>query len=776
MKSRTYTSGLKIPLLIALMASAGASPAQEDFYDINTIQQIEISFTQSNWDYIMDTAKAGSGSYLMAQWVKINGVQFDSAGVKYKGSSSYDPAFDKNPLHISLDEFKNQSYQGFSSIKLANFYGDPSMIREPLAYSILSNYMDCSGSNFANVSINGNFIGLYSNDESVNKKFCSARFYSSGNTFIKGSPILPGPYSRSDLKYISADSSDYFGKYEIESDYGWNDLVDLCYMLKYDITSIEENIDIDRAIWMLAFNNVLVSLDSYSGWFAQNHYLYKDNTGHYNPVIWDLNMAFGGFPFAGTQYGGSGSLTVEQMKQLNPLLHDNHNDWPLIFVLMSNPLWKKMYIAHMRTIIEENFANSNYFGTASEMMVMIANSVQLDQNKFFTDEQFFESLTTDITFGSYVIPGIQNLMDARAEYLLATDIFSDAPPLITSVISNVQEPALGDQVTINATVAGQGQLNVFLGLRHDKEEKFVRQVMYDDGNHNDGAAGDHIYGASFTMSSLIAHYYIYAEVDGADMFAGMFSPERAEHEFYTLQADIPTACPGDVVINEFLARNNTDTTNEYGNYEDWIEIYNLTDEPVDLFGLYLTDDFSNPEKFAFPENSIVQPGGYLMLWADEEDTVSAFLHANFKLSADGESLMLSDGAGLVLDSLTFGPQTADISFGRCPNGSGFFSDLEFPTFGEDNYCPEFIADQSAKDQGFIVMPNPFSDHFTLISEIPGNLTAEVFNSSGMLVVKEVIESGEVRFNCFDLPPGMYLILLRSEKNELISSGKIVKLK
>jgi len=310
MKSRTNTSGLKIQLMIVLMAIAGASPAQEDLYDLNTIQQIEISFTQSNWDYIMDTAKAGSGSYLMAQWVKINGVQYDSVGVKYKGSSSYDPSFAKNPLHISLDEFKNQSYQGYASIKLANGYGDPSMIREVLSYEILAGYMDCPRSNFARVYINGDYTGLYTNDESVNKKFCSTHYYSSGNTFIKCSPELPGPSSKSNLKYISSDSSDYFGKYELESEYGWNDLVDLCYVLKYDITIIESVVDIDRALWMLAFNNVLVSLDSYSGWFSQNYYLYRDNTDHYNPVIWDLNMSFGGFPFAGTQGGGSGSLTV----------------------------------------------------------------------------------------------------------------------------------------------------------------------------------------------------------------------------------------------------------------------------------------------------------------------------------------------------------------------------------------------------------------------------------------------------------------------------------
>jgi hypothetical protein len=766
---------LKALLPALILFSSWNAGAQDDFYDISTIQQIEIHFTQSNWDYIMDTAKAGSGSYLMAQWVKINGIQYDSAGIKYKGSSSYDPTYAKNPLHISLDEFKSQSYQGIASIKLANFYGDPSMIREPLAYSILANYMDCSRSNFAEVTINGNFMGLYANDESVNKKFCSTHFYSSGNTFIKGSPVLPGPYSKSNLKYISADSSAYFGKYELESDYGWNDLVELCDITSNLPSALSATLDIDRALWMLAFNNVLVSLDSYSGWFSQNHYLYKDNTDHYNPVIWDLNMSFGAFPFAGTQNGGSGSLTVDDMKQLNPLLHDNQNDWPLIFNLLSNPTWKSMYIAHMRTIIEENFANADYLGFAGELTVMIANSVQLDPNKFFTYEQFLESMTTDITFGSYVIPGIENLMEARVPYLLATDVFSDIPPVITNVVASNQEPDPGDNVTINATVTGSGSLNVLLGIRHDKEEKFVRQQMFDDGNHNDGAAGDGNFGASFTMSSLTAHYYIYAEIDEANVFAAAFSPERAEHEFYSLSANVPIAEPGDVGINEFLAKNNLDTINEFGNHEDWIELVNLTNQPVDLFGLYLTDDYTNPDKFAFPESTIIQPGNYLIVWADEEDTLSAYLHANFKLSASGEALMLSDGTGVVLDSLTFGPQIADISLGRCPDGTGLFGELDIPTFNYTNYCPEGYPDLKITENQVIIAPNPFSDHFMVLTDITGGFYVEVYDASGSKIFREFSDSPGKSFQVTYFSPGIYFYLVKDKYGRILSSGKMLKL-
>ena len=127
--------------LISLLMLSQFTFAQVDLYDIGTIQKIEIFFLQSNWDYQLDTAKAGADGYIMASQVKVNGVSFDSVGVKYKGNSSYSVASNKNPFNISLDEYKNQDYLGHSTIKLSNCYQDPSMLREVLAYNILKSYM-----------------------------------------------------------------------------------------------------------------------------------------------------------------------------------------------------------------------------------------------------------------------------------------------------------------------------------------------------------------------------------------------------------------------------------------------------------------------------------------------------------------------------------------------------------------------------------------------------------------------------------------------------------
>src|SRR5688572_8749833 len=129
---------LKLRILLAgcllVFICSIKSQGQTTFYDLSTIQKIEVNFLQPNWDYQMDTSKYGADDYVIANWVKINGVQFDSVGVKYKGNSSYDSTYAKNPVHIELNHVNSQSYQGIKDIKLGNGYADPSMIREVMAY------------------------------------------------------------------------------------------------------------------------------------------------------------------------------------------------------------------------------------------------------------------------------------------------------------------------------------------------------------------------------------------------------------------------------------------------------------------------------------------------------------------------------------------------------------------------------------------------------------------------------------------------------------------
>ncbi|HSW01458.1 MAG TPA: lamin tail domain-containing protein [Sedimentisphaerales bacterium] len=144
-----------------------------------------------------------------------------------------------------------------------------------------------------------------------------------------------------------------------------------------------------------------------------------------------------------------------------------------------------------------------------------------------------------------------------------------------------------------------------------------------------------------------------------------------------------------VVINEVLASNSRVLADPQGQFDDWIELHNRGNEAVNLAGLYLTDDPAVPTKWRFPTThaslTTIAPQGYLIVWADG-DTAAAGLHAAFKLDAGGETVALydRDGASLI-DSVTFGPQRTDISYGRIPNGSDSWMLLAIPTPGAQNF-------------------------------------------------------------------------------------------
>ncbi len=755
-------------LLFHLFVKQGYS---QDFYALNTIQKIEISFSQNDWDFQLDKLKLGSDKYLMATWVKVNGVVFDSVGVKYKGNSSYDSTYKKNSLHIELNSFKAQSYQGYTDIKLGNSYADPSMIREVLAYSILKNYMECPESNFAEVIINGKYIGLYSNSENINKKFCGDRFYSSANTFIKCNPSVdPGPTVKSNLKFISADSTAYFNFYDKKSKDGWKDLVALCDTITNHQSSIGSILDIDRAIWMLAFNNILVNLDSYTGAFAQNYYLYKDNTNHFNPIVWDLNMAFAGFPFAGSPNNGMGSLSITNLQQFPLLYHDSHEDWPLIKAIMANARYKKMYIAHAKTIVKEFLTNKDYLGMAVSLQNLIDNSVANDSSKFFDYSIFKSGLNTNVNIGTYSVPGITNFLEARTSYLNSTTEINYATPILTNIKTNPTTPAFNAPVNWSVKIRNAVSNSVFVGYRFDITKKFERIPMYDDGLHGDGLANDSVYGVSILMKSAYLHYYIYAE----NANSAIFSPERAEHNYYQIAIPTDTIKKGDLVINEFLAINDKSDLNEYGVYSDWIELYNSTNKELNLTGYFLSDNASSFQKYAFEVNTTIAPKGYLMVWADDLKTSKTYLHSGFNLSGSSGQLFFSHSSGAVIDSINYTTQTADVSMGRCPNGTGQFTQIETPTFlGNNNlFCNMAIPPSLVRAHKIAAYPNPASDHISF-TNLPFQLNSvDVYNAYGHFVKTVNLDKNNNFIRVDDLCSGMYFYQLKDKMNQVREQGKI----
>jgi hypothetical protein len=136
-----------------------------------------------------------------------------------------------------------------------------------------------------------------------------------------------------------------------------------------------------------------------------------------------------------------------------------------------------------------------------------------------------------------------------------------------------------------------------------------------------------------------------------------------------------------VAVSEFLASNKRTNKDPQGEFEDWIELVNYGSTDVDLSGMFLTDDADDIYKWQIPTSTIIKAGGYLIIWADE-DGGDAGLHANFKLSKNGEAIILTNQNAIV-DSLTYGPQISEVSSGRIAGDNGEIKKLR-PTPGSPN--------------------------------------------------------------------------------------------
>jgi hypothetical protein len=248
----------------------------------------------------------------------------------------------------------------------------------------------------------------------------------------------------------------------------------------------------------------------------------------------------------------------------------------------------------------------------------------------------------------------------------------------------------------------------------------------------------------------------------------MFSPVRAEHEFYSINIAVPILTAGEVVINEFVTSNETGDTDTDGQHDDWIEFYNTTDSEISLSGTYLSDDSTNPTKWAFPENAIVPANGYLTIWADENNG-QVGIHTNFKLSALGEELVFGYSDGTILDSHVYGAQFADRSVARCENGSGPFIDNVLPTFGSFNECIVGV-DEEQEFSSFEVYPNPATDFI----QIDGTSSIEyikILSSTGQLVTTIFINNNaSIRFEISDLANGIYLLQTNTGETRKIVVG------
>ncbi len=182
---------------------------------------------------------------------------------------------------------------------------------------------------------------------------------------------------------------------------------------------------------------------------------------------------------------------------------------------------------------------------------------------------------------------------------------------------------------------------------------------------------------------------------------------------------IPTV-QSQVVINEVLSSNSSVLADENGSYEDWVELYNRGASTVNLNGYGLSDDADLPLKWTFP-NVSMGAGQYLLVWCSDKNrrVPGSPLHTNFKVTSEGEAIILSTAAGVLVNNSPETETLQNISIGRSPNGTGSFLFFSIPTPNAANTTPSYSETLQApvfsQSSGFVT--TGFS--LTISTTVPG---------------------------------------------------------
>jgi len=500
--------------------SVTSNPTTRPLFDKKTVGEIRLILPTADWVNVLDSLRI-YGTEGMPASVIIDGVRYNGASVRFRGDKSYAKGLKRNPFSIKLSA--DQQHQGYTSLKLSAAVRDPSMAREMLFHEIAAKYMPASQAAYTKLYVNEEYVGVFVNVESIDKQFFETNFGDSrGASFKAGVDVKPEnlPATCKQNIFGSLEYEDnldcYKGNFEMNSRIGWTELQELTRKLAQDPANVSQVLDVDRTLWMLALNNVMVNLSSYSGNHSLNYFLYRDVNNKFQPIHWDLNLAFGSY-----KNTGSGSdLNLKALQNLDPLLHADNLYKPLISQLLKEPLNRKIYLAHIRQINEENFLNGFYEKRAQELRGMIVVPFNDDKNKTYSYDDFNRSINETVGKKSK-IPGLTELMTKRSRYLKTHPELTKLPPAVSEV--TVKGRGKFESQKLNAfhvsARADKYPLRMYLYYRFDDKEAYTMVPMSEE-NTPGLAAGVKAFAAQVEAKSqdAVLDYYILGENVGAAIF------------------------------------------------------------------------------------------------------------------------------------------------------------------------------------------------------------------------------------------------------------------
>ena len=674
MPEENLRDGVQSDVQVSLTAAPEGSPP---LYDAHTFRTIYLRFHHDDW-YEQMNAFYRTDIEVPAELI-VDGEVYPEVGVHFRGTSSYfTVGSEKKSFNIAVDYGKDgQRLYGYKTLNLLNGHVDATFLREVLYNQISRDYIPAMKTNLVKLVVNGENWGVYINLQQYNKDFLAEWFGTKGGIRWKVGPGRGGA-----LNYTGDDPATYQETYQLKTsniENPWEGLIALCKMLDATTSDAElmeklpSLLNIDQVLWQLAVSNVFMDDDGYihkGGDYA----IYQDVNGRFHLIPHDNNesLRFGRSGRGGPGGGGPGGWSWGDLTDgmVSVVAHEDNAARPLIKRLLSNPEWRARYLAHVRTVMDEWLDWEVLEPIIKEYQTLIDTEVQQDDKKLYGYQDFASSAPADLE--RFVNARRENLrnhpeLNKQAPKIISVEIGSGSPPIVNQPVSV--------KATLDNTVAAD---SVFLYYSDDRYAVFNQVMMT---REKDSFVGQI---PAFSAGTIV-HYYVEANAVKTHGTT-TFSPAHAELGAAQYRVGVPVAKGSPIVINELMASNTKSIADPQGQYEDWLELHNLSDNTVNLTGMYLTDKIDNLKKWEFPEDTSIPAHGYLLVWLDEDGKAEGGLHANFKLSRNGETVMLVDTdirGNQVLDTVAFEKQEKDVAFGRWPNGSGTLKQVQ-TTPGKEN--------------------------------------------------------------------------------------------
>ena len=746
--------GFFLLIVFTNVFSQPSFPESTPVYIDTTVPRVDVVIDPDTLEWIYDNVE--SNQEFHAIFIFNSGDILDTmtdVGFRLRGNTSR--YSEKKSFKISFNTFvPGRKWYGLEKYNLNGEHNDPSIIRAKLCWDLLRQFeIPSPRANHVRVYINNNYYGLYISTEHIDEEFVKSRFGNKNGNLYKC--LWPA-----DLDFMGTYPDNYkitVGDrrvYELKTNKEEDDYSDLAHFIDVLNNTPDDEFACEiNKVFNVADYLKIIAVDIFTGnwdgyiYNKNNYYLYHNTaTGKFEYINYDMDNTYG-IDWFDRDWAS---------RDIYDWQHHGDEVRPLYTKMMGNQELKDQFSYYLNILINEVIEPETYDQYIDDIRNRIAPYVAtdpyypLDYGWDFDD--FMNSYSEAL--GGHVPYGLTDYIDARRFNAAIQLELNDIKPLV-KYISHTQ-PHVAEDVWVRAYVEDDDDGPMVKLLYSINGADWLDKFMYDDGEHEDGEADDRIYGAM--ISGFQQNMSVAYQVSATDNF-GYSTVLPCDPEVIAILPSLQEL----LFVNEFMADNDSTIADENGDYDDWIEIYNGDENEVWLGDKFLTDDLDEPDKWAMPDITLA-PGGFVLVWADGHPGQGP-LHANFKLSKNGESIGIYDSGAtdfFPLDTIVFGPQSVDTSYGRLPDGAGLWKLFEHPTPGYTN-VPQAVSDYFSPKKPLKLYPNPVSNGFIYFDR---SISFKVYSSWGI----QIMQAKDVNsISVSGLQKGVYFLV--TDKGERVKFVK-----